>query len=137
MKASLEYGVTNDDSNLNKYNLKLSIQKLQDEAEDYMMKAATTEGNKEKYFEEVEKIFAKVKVLREQLDVLEATSSQEEESNSELDRVTETLKNMDFSLCEYDDLIVRRTIECIKVMSNKTIVIIFKGGFEVTESLEV
>lgn len=102
-----------------------------------MMKAATTEGNKEKYFEEVEKIFAKVKVLREQLDVLEATSSQEEESNSELDRVTETLKNMDFSLCEYDDLIVRRTIECIKVMSNKTIVIIFKGGFEVTESLEV
>lgn len=29
-----------------------------------------------------------------------------------------------------------KNIECIKIMANKTIVVIFKGGFEVTESLE-
>lgn len=31
---------------------------------------------------------------------------------------------------------VAARIECIRVMSNKTIIIIFKGGFEMTESLE-
>lgn len=55
MKASLEYGITEDDTSLNIYNIKLNIKQLQDEAEDYMMKAATTEGDKSKYLEEVEK----------------------------------------------------------------------------------
>lgn len=67
-------------------------QQLQDEAEDYMMKAATTEGDKSKYLEEVEKIFAKVKVLREQLEVLEATSSNANENSSEINRLTDILK---------------------------------------------
>ena len=136
MKASLEYGITEDDTSLNIYNIKLNIKQLQDEAEDYMMKAATTEGDKSKYLEEVEKIFAKVKVLREQLEVLEATSSNANENSSEINRLTDILKTSNFAIEEYDDLIVRRTIECIRVMSNKTIIIIFKGGFEMTESLE-
>ena len=55
MKVSLEYGITEDDTSLNIYNIKLNIKQLQDEAEDYMMKAATTEGDKSKYLEEVEK----------------------------------------------------------------------------------
>ena len=121
---------------LNIYNIKLNIKQLQDEAEDYMMKAATTEGDKSKYLEEVENIFAKVKVLREQLEVLEATSANTNESGSEINRLTDILKTSNFAIEEYDDLIVRRTIECIRVMSNKTIIIIFKGGFEMTESLE-
>ena len=136
MKASLEYGITEDDTSLNIYNIKLNIKQLQDEAEDYMMKAATTEGDKSKYLEEVENIFAKVKVLREQLEVLEATSANTNESGSEINRLTDILKTSNFAIEEYDDLIVRRTIECIRVMSNKTIIIIFKGGFEMTESLE-
>ena len=123
-------------TSLNIYNVKVNIKQLQEEAEDYMMKAATTEGDKSKYLEEVEKIFAKVKVLREQLEVLEATSSNANESSSKINRLTDILKASDFAIEEYDDLIVRRTIECIRVMSNKTIVIIFKGGFEMTESLE-
>lgn len=136
MKASLEYGITEDDMALNIYNVKLNIKQLQDEAEDYMMKAATTEGDKTKYLEEVEKIFAKVKVLREQLEVLETTSAKSDESSSEINRISDILKKSEFTINEYDDLIVRRTIECIRVMSNKTIIIIFKGGFEVTETLE-
>lgn len=136
MKSSLEYAITQDDATLNKYNLKINIKQLQDEAEKYIMKAATTEGDKTKYFEEVEKIFAKVKVLREQLDVLEASHSPSETNRSKVDRISDALEKIDFTLCEYDDLIVRRTIECIKVMSDKTIVIIFKGGYETTESLE-
>lgn len=81
IETTLEYAITKDDVVLNKYNIELNIKQLQDEAEDYMMKAACTEGDKSRYLDEVEKIFAKVKVLREQLEVLEA-SVQSTEANA-------------------------------------------------------
>ncbi|MGN0463838.1 MAG: recombinase family protein [Acutalibacteraceae bacterium] len=135
MKATLEYAVTQDENSLNKYNIELNIKQLQDEAEDYMMKAATTEGDKSKYYDEVERIFSKVKALREQLEIIEASSSKEKSNSSEMNRISNIFENTDFTLSEYDDLIVRRLIECIRVMSDKRIVIIFKGGYEITESL--
>ena len=99
-------------------------------------KAACTEGDKSRYLDEVEKIFTKVKVLREQLEVLEASVQSTEANNYEKNRISQLLQNHGFEITEYDDMLVRRLIECIKIMSNKTIVVIFKGGFEVTESLQ-
>lgn len=136
MKASLEYGITRDEASLNIYNIKSNIKQLQDEAEDYMMKAACTEGDKSRYLDEVEKIFAKVKVLREQLEVLDVSINSTEANVYEKNRISELLRNHGVDIIEYDDMLVRRLIECIKIMANKTIVVIFKGGFEVTESLE-
>lgn len=124
-----------DDTTLNKFNIELNIKQLQDEAEDYMMKAACTEGDKTKYLDEVEKIFGKVKVLREQLELLEASSIETDSTSLEKDKITELFERMDFGNFEYDDLIVRRLIECIKIMGDKTVSIIFKGGMEIKESL--
>ena len=128
--------MTKDDAVLNKYNIELNIKQLQDEAEDYMMKAACTEGDKSRYLDEVEKIFAKVKVLREQLEVLDASINSTEANFYEKNRISEHLQNQGFDIVEYDDMLVRRLIECIKILANKTIVVIFKGGFEVIEGLE-
>lgn len=55
--------------------------------------------------------------------------------SSEKDKVAELFKKIDFNNLEYDDLLVRRLIECIKIMGDKTIIIIFKGGMEIKESL--
>ena len=136
INTTLEYAMTKDDAVLNKYNIELNIKQLQDEAEDYMMKAACTEGDKNRYLDEVEKIFAKVKVLREQLEVLDVSIKSTEVNDYEKNRISQLLQNQGFDIVEYDDMLVRRLIECIKVMANKTIVVIFKGGFEVTESLQ-
>ena len=135
MKNTIKYAVTEDDTAHNRYNIQLNIKQLQDEAEDYMIKAACTEGDKSMYLDEVEKIFAKVKVLREQLEMLEASSVESGSGDSEKDRITKIFEKMNLEIVEYDDLLVRRLIECIKIMSDKTVVIIFKGGIEVTESL--
>ena len=57
------------------------------------------------------------------------------DKNDEIKRITEILENENFSFTEYDDFIVRRIVECIRVLSDKTIVIILKGGFEITETI--
>lgn len=135
MKNTLKYAILEDDKALNKFNIELNIKQLQDEAEDYMMKAACTEGDKSKYLDEVEKIFAKVKVLREQLELLEASMVKSSTSDFEKNRIEKIFENMNFEIVEYDDSLVRRLIECIKIMGDKTITIIFKGGIEIKESL--
>lgn len=135
MKNTLKYAMVEDDAELNKFNIELNIKQLQDEAEDYMMKAACTEGDKTKYLDEVEKIFNKVKILREQLEMLEASTIQSKTISSEKEKVAELFKKIDFNNLEYDDLLVRRLIECIKIMGDKTIIIIFKGGMEIKESV--
>ena len=59
--------------------------------------------------------------------------------NNKRDRITQALKNIDNSSCElteYNDMLVRKLIECIKVNSKTEITIIFKGGVEVTVEVD-
>lgn len=44
--------------------------------------------------------------------------------------------NEDFTLTEYDDVVVRQLIERVTVESKDTITVRFKGGFEVRKELE-
>ena len=133
IKATLEYAVSGENETLNKYNIELNIKQLQDEADMLMGNAMNTEGDQERYFAEIEKLYAKIKALREQLEIVQTFTAGNADANAEIKRITEILENENFSFTEYDDLIVRRIVECIRVMSDKTIVIILKGGFEITE----
>lgn len=114
---------------------KLNIKQLQNEADELMTNAISTGGDKERYFEEIEKIYSKIKALREKHESLQPTVVETPESNKEIKRIAEFLENEAFEMKEYDDTIIRRIVDCIKVMSDKTIVIILKGGFEITEKL--
>ena len=45
------------------------------------------------------------------------------------------LENEDFTITEYDDVVVRQLIEKVTVIDKNTINITFKGGFEVRKEL--
>lgn len=64
-----------------------------------------------------------------------ATLNEQPDINEEIKRITEIFESEDFDFTEYDDNIVRRIVDCIKVMKDRSIVIILKGGFEITEKL--
>lgn len=135
VKATLEYAVSGNNDNLDRFNIELNIKQLQNEADELMTNAISTGGDKERYFEEIEKIYSKIKALREKHESLQPTVVETPESNKEIKRIAEFLENEAFEMKEYDDTIIRRIVDCIKVMSDKTIVIILKGGFEITEKL--
>lgn len=135
IKATLEYAVLGENEILNKYNIELNIKKLQDEADMLMVNAMSTEGDQEIYFTEIEKLYAKIKALREQLELIQTSPVACSDANTEIKRITKILEQENFSFAEYDDLIIRRIVECIRVMGDKTIVIILKGGFEIVEDL--
>ncbi len=55
------------------------------------------------------------------------------------ERITQALQSIGNNSCElveYNDMLVRKLIECIKVNSKTEIMVIFKGGIETTVNVE-
>ena len=46
------------------------------------------------------------------------------------------LKQTDMSFTEFDDIAVRRLVECIQVCGNKKIIVTLKGGYQAEEELK-
>ena len=80
--------------------------------------------------EEFAKLFAEEEELSGKLLSLKA-QTQAKELDSRAKTEIQRIKNTKFELECFDDIIVRKVIECIKVLSKTEILIIFKGGFEV------
>lgn len=59
--------------------------------------------------------------------------------NHKRSRIAQALEKIDNSSCElaeYNDMLVRKLVECVKVNSKTEITIIFKGGIETTMEVE-
>ncbi len=55
--------------------------------------------------------------------------------SAELDAILERLENEDFTLTDYDDVVVRQLIEKVTVENKCFITVTFKGGFEIRREL--
>lgn len=136
VKATLEYAVSGDSDTLNRYNIELNIKQLQSEVDMLMDGAMSTEGDQERYFTEIEKLYGKIKALRQQLEVLQTNVNVQGSTDVEVKRIAEILENEDFSFTEFDDTVIRRIVDCIRVMGDRSIVIILKGGIKFTGKIE-
>ena len=92
-----------------------------------------TDGNTDKYLVEIETNFAKIKALRNELDILKNSERISEEMNSEFKRILLMFQNTNVSFNEFDDVVVRRLVECIRVMKDRRIVVVLKGGLSAEE----
>ena len=59
----------------------------------------------------------------------------QEETEKEIKRINKLLEGFDISFTEFDDIVVRRIIDCIKVVNNEELLIIVKGGLEIKEKI--
>ena len=80
--------------------------------------------------EEFASLFAEEEELSGKLLSLKA-QAQTKESDGRAETEIDRINNTRFELEHFDDIIIRKVIECIKVLSKSEILIIFKGGFEV------
>ena len=75
------------------------------------------------------------KTLREQQETAKAKLDKSDEVNSEIKRLCDWLDSHDTSFAEYDDMVIRRVVECIKAYKDGTIKVITKFGTETTETV--
>ncbi len=73
--------------------------------------------------------------LQQKLSQIADTKQKRENTQSRLDDIYTILDGLKNHPMQYDDRIVRQTIECVVVESKEEIKVIFIGGLETTEKL--
>ena len=85
---------------------------------------------------EFAKFYAEEQDLNERLKPLRLQNQTSAETQQKLDKVTEMIEHEKFELETFDNVLVRKLIECIKVLNKNEILVIFKGGYEVRTEIE-
>ena len=112
------------------------LREIDDARNDYISLIAAGTMDEESMDEQFQKLYIEEQELNSKLKALEENNKID---NNKRTRINQALKNIDNSLCElteYNDMLVRKLIECIKVNNKTEILIIFKGGIEVIVPIE-
>ena len=96
---------------------------------------ASTEGDKERYRTEIININKKITALRGELEKAKAVIAASEKVNAEIEQLKKQIADMDNAFEMTDDLILRRMVEHIRVMADGKIIVTFKGGLQIEESI--
>ena len=135
IKADLAYGLSGDEGTYDVGALEKSISDATTDLNDYMKQYNNTGGDKTKYIECIQQTSEKIRLLRIELDTAKAKISQNEKINQEVERLTKWLTEHDVSFESYDDVVVRRIVELIRVNNDNTITVFSKFGSEIVENL--
>lgn len=112
------------------------LQEIDEARNDYIFLISTGSIDEESLDEQFQKLYDEEQSLNERLEQIKAENSIGPDDSDRIDR---TLKEIDKNSCElleYNDILTRKLIECVRVVSKTEIQIIFKGGYEVTAEVE-
>ena len=71
--------------------------------------------------------------MRSQLEVARTQTQASEKVNQEIESIKMFLADTEINFSEYNEIVVRKLIECIRVMPDGNLVIVLKGGMTIEE----
>ena len=92
--------------------------------------------DEDKMDSEFAKIYAEEQSVNEQLAELKKKAEISADTQDKIDRAMDMIEHEKFEIEVFDNVIIRKLIDCIKVLSKTKILIIFKGGIEVKAIIE-
>ncbi len=128
LERNLRYALSGSANDRDAYIIEKQIQQLQSEAESLMEMMGKTDGDTDKYIIEIENNFDKIKALRNELAVLKQSEEIDEGMNDEFARILSLFRAVDTEFNEFDDIVIRRLVECIRVMKDRRVIVVLKGG---------
>ena len=67
--------------------------------------------------------------------LLSLKSQRKTEQSEFADDIKDVIDKSSFELHQYDDVLVRKVIECVKILNKEEISVTFKGGYEIKSKL--
>ncbi len=92
--------------------------------------------DEDKLDSEFAKLYAEEQGLSERLTMLKSQNKTSEETQAKLDKIMNMIEHEKFELETFDNVLIRKLIECVKILSKTEILVIFKGGYEVRTEIE-
>ena len=133
--SNLSYGVTGLDETLDIFAIERQIEELKKRIEENIQLADKTEGDPQKYYEVIRYMSDQIVALNNRLVMAKEKLDSDEKISLEIQRIKECLEN-ETIFSKYDDRIIRRLVEYIRVMADNRIIIVLKGGFQIEEELK-
>lgn len=116
----------------------LAAQKRLDELAKNMnelLRLATTTESSAAAMADIQKFSYEMKALREFIETEKSKATVARKGSEQMNAVLERLEQENFTLAEYDDVVVRQMVERITVVDKHTIRIRFVGGMEITQGV--
>ena len=85
---------------------------------------------------EFARLYEEEQSLNKRLAMLKSQNKTSEETQAKLDKIMDMIEREKFELETFDNVLIRKLIECVKVLSKSEILVIFKGGYEVKAEIE-
>lgn len=137
LKTNLE--ITLSENNGYKLNPILMESRIREMSKTMMelVAASTKAGNSGSYEKEFKAISDEIMSLQKELDRHKAQQNGPDAITLQIEDICRTLQDAPFECTEYKDSIVRQMIDTIRVMDEDTLHIVFKGGYEVEQCLNM
>ena len=112
------------------------LQEIDKARNDFISLIASGNVNEDSLDVEFKKLYEEEQQLKVRIEELKSKGSINTGPRDNIERAIETITEVPMKLTEFDDVIIRKLIECVKVISKTKIIIIFKGGFEMYAEVE-
>ena len=133
---NLQYALTGNNSILDTVAIEKQIDNYYDQMGTLVERSASTSGDTDLYDREIKKLCDKIEALRETLKTEQSKSVMTEDVKASIDRILGYLSKTDErSFLTYDDVTIRRLVECIVVHPEGKISVTLKGGFRGEETI--
>lgn len=103
---------------------------------DLVMLIASGGCDEDKLDSEFSKLYQEEQLLSERLETLKSQNKTSDETQAKLDKIMDMIKHEKFELETLDNVLIRKLIECVKILGKTEILAIFKGGYEVKTDIE-
>lgn len=132
--TALTYAMTGVDETLDIYAIEQQIKQINESLDEVIVLRERTQGDKSKYDVEVRRFSQQLVALRQQRDFMKERLEAMPSTRTEIDKVKKMFKEKE-NFITYRDDVVRCVVECIRVLDDKKISIILKGGYTVEEEI--
>ncbi|MCM1530571.1 MAG: recombinase family protein [Alistipes sp.] len=92
--------------------------------------------DEDKLDSEFAKLYEEEQQLNNRLEILKSQNKTSAETQKKLDKIMKMIEQEKFELETFDNVLIRKLIECVKVLNKTEILVIFKGGYEVKTEIE-
>lgn len=108
-----------------------------DRARNDMVLLIASDGcDEDKLDNEFSKLYGEEQQLTERLEILKSQNKTSAETQAKLDKIMDMIEHEKFELETFDNVLIRKLIECVKVFNKSEILVIFKGGYEVKTEIQ-
>ena len=101
-----------------------------------MIDNATSSGyNREKYNEAIKECSSRIEDLNRRKESILSEIKVSDGMKERVEKIIDDFQNGTVSVCEYNEALVRRSVDSIRVTKDKNLIISIKGGVKITEPL--